>query len=198
MVFKRAKKDDYLKKIYEKNPETGNYIIEVSLNKYTDIFNDWDNAPFQKRDLDPDLDFFLRSCSNDIPFKHNIEICFYIFNEVRNEEAEKLIALKLKNYYSFYLREEIRNLRKSYRRIVLFTILSFTFLLTALLLEKQFKINIFLNTMIQGLNIGGWVFLWEAISFLISKKKDIITDIRLYERFADSNVYFKYYEKPKQ
>lgn len=57
-MLKRFKWDDYLKKIYEKNTNTGNYIIEVSLNKYTDIFNDWDNSPLPKRDLDPDLDFF--------------------------------------------------------------------------------------------------------------------------------------------
>ncbi|SKA96686.1 hypothetical protein SAMN05443428_12213 [Caloramator quimbayensis] len=192
MALKKSKREDYLKKIYERNPDTGNYIIEVSLNKYTDIFNDWDNAPFQKRDLDPDLDFFLRSCSYDIPFKHDIEICFYISNEVRNEEAERLIALKLKNYYSFYLRGEIRVLRQSYRRVALYAFISFSLLFLALVLEKQFESNIFLNTALQGFNIGGWVLLWEAISFLISKRKDIINDINVFERYVHCDVYFKY------
>ncbi|QCX33514.1 hypothetical protein FDN13_07220 [Caloramator sp. E03] len=195
MALRRFKWDDYLKKIYEKNPNTGNYIIEVSLNKYTDIFNDWDNAPFQKRDLDPDLDFFLRSCSYDIPFKHNIEICFYISNEVRNEEAERLISLKLKNYYSLYLRGELRLLKQSYRRTILFTMISFFLLFSALVLEKQFKSNIFLNTALEGFNIGGWVLLWEAISFFISKRKDIINEINVFDRFAHCDVYFKYNTK---
>lgn len=191
-MLKRFKWDDYLKKIYEKNTNTGNYIIEVSLNKYTDIFNDWDNSPLPKRDLDPDLDFFLRSCSYDIPFKHNIEICFYISNEVKNEEAERLIALKLKNYYSLYLRGELRTLRQYYRRTILFTMMSFLLLFSALVFEKKFKSNIFLNTALQGFNIGGWVLLWEAISFWISQRKDIINEINTFDRFAHCDVYFKY------
>ena len=46
----KPKKSDYLQKIYEQNPINGNYVIQVGIDKYTDIFNDWDNAPFRKRE----------------------------------------------------------------------------------------------------------------------------------------------------
>lgn len=70
--------------------------------------------------------------------------------------------------------------------------MSFLLLFSALVFEKKFKSNIFLNTALQGFNIGGWVLLWEAISFWISQRKDIINEINTFDRFAHCDVYFKY------
>lgn len=80
-----GKKIDYLQKIYDKNPVTGNYIIEVALDKYTDVFNDWDHASYKKRDMDPDLAYFLEDCADDIPSKHKFDICFYVPKEVKDK-----------------------------------------------------------------------------------------------------------------
>ena len=37
-----SKIESMLDKIYEKDPRTGHYIIEVALKNYAEIFNDWD------------------------------------------------------------------------------------------------------------------------------------------------------------
>ncbi len=55
--------DKTLEKIYERDKATGAYIISVAIDKYTDIFNEWDPAPFRKRDIDQDLRYFLEDCS---------------------------------------------------------------------------------------------------------------------------------------
>lgn len=37
--------DTGLKKIYRQNPDTGAFLIETKLDRYEDIFNEWDPAP---------------------------------------------------------------------------------------------------------------------------------------------------------
>ena len=62
-----GKRKSLLEKIYEQNPHNGNYIIELSLVNYADIFNEWDHAPMRRKDIDPDLLRFLDDSIDDIP-----------------------------------------------------------------------------------------------------------------------------------
>lgn len=186
------KRTDFLQKIYEKNQSTGNYIIAVALDTFEDILNEWDHAPFSKRDIDPDLKWFLESCSEDIPFKHGVELQFFVTKEIPNKSTEEKIIKKFRSYYSFYLREEMRYLGERYRQMVLYTVLAFVFLIIALFFEGILIKNIFTNTILQGLNIGGWVLLWESISFLFFNKGDINDKIREYRRYSQCPISFKY------
>jgi hypothetical protein len=58
-------------KIYERDRATNSFIISVAIEKYADIFNELDPAPFRKKDLDHDLRIYLEDSSLDIPIKHN-------------------------------------------------------------------------------------------------------------------------------
>lgn len=186
------RKTDYLQKIYEKNPETGHYIIEVSLDKYTDIFNDWDHSSIAKRDLDPDLSSFFESCSADIPLKYGIDFYFYISKDTYSKEIEDKIRLKLKNYYSFYLRSRERTLHENYKKTLGYILTSFLSLSSSIFLETMLPQNIFYKTLTTGLNIGGWVFLWESISFFFFRRMKIYNKAKEYLRFTKASIYFKY------
>jgi hypothetical protein len=52
--------------------------------------------------------------------------------------------------------------------------------------------NIFLGTIQQGFNIGGWVFLWEVISMVFFRGREVSSEITKYQRFLNSLIYFKY------
>lgn len=185
------KKIDYLNKIYEKNPETGNYIIEISLDKYTDIFNEWDHASYKKRDMDPQLAMFLEDCSEEIPQQYGIDICFYLPKELKNVDKEKIIASGIKTYYSFYSHYQMRHLKFSYTKVVSYIAISFMFLAMAFLLGEK-KPDLLSNTIIQGMTVGGWVFLWEAISFFFFRQSEQIGEINNYKRLSSAVIFFKY------
>lgn len=187
-----SQKSNYLNKIYEIDDKTGNYIIEISLDKYTDVFNDWDNASFKKRDIDPDLVFFLENCSEDIPLKYGIDIVFYLPKEIQDKNKEKVIASGIKTYYSFYNHTERKLLKESYRKYLVYIIISFIFLALSYMMANFAKTEIVYVTLSQGVNIGGWVFLWEAISFVFFKRRTKIYDIKTYERLSGAKIYFKY------
>lgn len=185
-------KKDVLQKIYEKNPNTGNYLIQISLHKYSDIFNDFDSAPFRKRDINPDLRLFLEDCSMDIPIKKDIDISFHISQSAQDSTKEQVVMTSFKTYYSFYLSMQKRNFKDIYHNAIMYIFVSFISLSLSFFLENLIPRSIFTNTMLEGLNIGGWVFLWEAISFFFFKRKKYIYEIKGYERFLRANIYFRY------
>lgn len=187
------KKVDYLQKVYEKNHETGNYVIEVSLDKYTDVFNDWDHSSYKKRDMDPDLSGFLDNCSEDIPLKYGIDICFYLPKMMqKDKKREEILITGVKTYYSFYIHAENKLLRESYQRILMYMVASFMFLTIGFALRTSVSDNIFYSTILEGLNIGGWVFLWEAISIFFFRRRKNLVEIKKYKRFLNSKIIFKY------
>ncbi|WP_435791070.1 hypothetical protein [Clostridium sp.] len=188
----KAKKSDYLQKIYEKNPTTGNYVIQVALDKYNDIFNDWDHAPFKKRDMDPDLAIFLENCFEEIPDKYGVDICFYLPKEGKDVNREESLIAGIKTYYSFYLHQEIKVLKENYHKIVKYIIASLSLLAVSVFLTTTVGNNIFLGTIQQGFNIGGWVFLWEVISMVFFRGREVSSEITKYQRFLSSLIYFKY------
>lgn len=188
---KNKKRMDSLNKIYEKNPATGNYVIEVALDKYTDAFNDWDNSPYKKRDMDPDLALFLESCFDEIPQKQGVDICFYVTKEPKDVKREEVIISGIKTYYTFYRSISKRSLKEKYQKMFSYIFTSFSLLAVSVFLSTIYKENIILGTVQQGFNIGGWVFLWEAISMFCFRRKEEIHEIDKYERFLKSHIYFK-------
>lgn len=188
---KSKKKIDYLNKIYEKNPVTGNYVIEVALEKYTDVFNDWDNSPYKKRDMDPDLALFLENCFDEIPQKQGVDICFYVPKEIKDVKREEIIISGIRTYYSFYIVQAKRAIKEKYHKMFSYICTSFGLLAVSVFLSTIYKNNIIIGTVQQGFNIGGWVFLWEAISMFFFRRRDEISEISKYERFLKSHIYFK-------
>jgi len=60
----KSKPDEkVLEKIYERDKDTGAFIISVAIEKYVDVFNELDSAPWRRRVLDHDLRMFLEDCS---------------------------------------------------------------------------------------------------------------------------------------
>ena len=188
----KLKTNDYLQNIYEKNPSTGNYVIQVALDKYNDIFNDWDRAPFRKRDMDPDLAIFLENCFEDIPAKHGVDICFYLPKEEKDINREESLIAGIKTYYSFYLHQEIKILKRNYHKMFNYIITALSLLAASIFLSTVSGENIFLETVRQGFNIGGWVFLWEVISMVFFRGREVSSEISKYQRFLSSLIYFKY------
>lgn len=184
-------KKELLSKLYEKNPDTGNFIIEIALDKYVDVFNEWDHASYRKRDMDPELAYFLEDCLAEIPSRHDVDLFFYLPKQLRDMEKEKIISAVVKNYYTFYSNLERKGLRAAYHRTLTHIMVSLGLLSSTYLLNLG-RNNVVLSTLQQGLTVGGWVFLWEAISFFFFKRSETTDKITRYERLANAGIYFRY------
>ena len=55
-------KRGFFQKLYKFDKKSKTYLIEVSLDDYDDVFDDWDPSPFKKRDIEDEFsDFILDS-----------------------------------------------------------------------------------------------------------------------------------------
>jgi hypothetical protein len=186
------RKKSLFSEIYKLDHQTGCYMIEIALDQYADIFNEWDPAPFKRRDIDPDLQLYLEESSNEIPFRRPIELCFTVPEAVLDDKTEQEARDGLKNSFGFKIYFLKKDIQKLNARMLRFVVIGFAFLWIGTIFSLRYKEEqIIPYTLIQGLFISGWVFLWEAVSLIFFTNRDLYHRYRTYKRLQDAPILFK-------
>jgi hypothetical protein len=193
-VFVMKHDNQALEKIYSFDSALQSFTISVAIEDYIDIFNELDSAPFKIRDINHYLRLFLEESSSDIPSKYAVAIQFTVSREKRDLRKEEKIKSGLKTYFSNVRNSLKREIKISYQKAAFYTFASFMLLFASFALKPLVSDNIILSTLAEGVSIGGWVFLWEAISTFIFKNRDIREKYKHYKRFSAAVVSFKYLE----
>ncbi|WP_425447575.1 hypothetical protein [Dethiothermospora halolimnae] len=183
---------NYLEQFYSIDEKTGDYIIEISIEDYNDIFNSWDSSVYNVRDLDSSLKTFLEDCSYDIDLKNNIVMRFIMDNQKRNKETEKRIEKGIRSFFRYRLYVIKSSLFNKRKRAIIYIIISILFISLSYTLQVSTKMNLFNNIIFQGLSVGGWVFLWEAFSLLFIQHGNFNKKKKEYKRLLNSSMEFKY------
>ena len=178
--------------LYPKNPKTGNRMIEISLDDYKDFFHEWDNSTFKKRDMHPELTEFLDQCAKDIPMRDKIEIIFSIENEAKDEYKENTLKESYYNYYSLYYRIEKRKIKDLYKSSMILIAIGLSFMFANFFLIDYLPESVFAEVLLEGLTIGAWVFLWEALHFMVFERRDLFDKRKELNRLLKTPLYFKY------
>jgi hypothetical protein len=183
--------------IYRRDIETDRYLIEVALDRYEDIFNEWDPAPFKRRDIHPNLTEFFEECSMEINLKHRVAIVFYLpKGEIDLEKQEHCIR-GLRNHFGFAVHILRKRLARVERHAMRNIVIGLFFLFVATFLETKISATLLSSVLVQGLFIGGWVFIWEAFSSVIFKESTTRTKIKEWERLSESPISFRKETKPQ-
>ncbi len=177
---------------YRKNPESGKYIIDIALDDYMDFFHEWDNAAFLKRDINPELAKFLDMCSEDIPIRKQLEIIFTVENDIKNESKEKIIIDSYNNYYTFYKRLEKKKINAHLFKALALVGISICFIFANEMLPRFLIDTIWADILLEGLMIGGWVFMWEAFLVITFQRHEHVYRSREIRRFLKTSISFKY------
>lgn len=185
-------KKDYLKAIYPRDEETGGYIIDISLDNYDDLFNEWDRSPLRRRDLDPELYNFLEESSEEIPLKFPLVIVLHLPNGSRIIKREESLLKGWKNFYSFNAHLIARDINASNRKAFLYVLVAFFFFLSAYFFKPFAKDLLYFDILLEGVFVGGWVFLWEAFSLAFFESKKLYKKRKEYQRLLNSKIKFSY------
>lgn len=170
-------------------------MIEIALARYADIFNKWDPAPFKRRDLDPDLALYLEGSAEEIPVHHPIELYFIVLKQVRNEALEAEAQQGLKNSFLFKRYLVKKELRKTNTQMLRCVLLGFIFLGIGTVFSNRMADTIWLSLLGDALLIGGWVFLWEAVSLFFFTNRELYDRYQVYKRLQNAPVMFREAEK---
>jgi hypothetical protein len=60
----------------------------------------------------------------------------------------------------------------------------------ATLVAKPAEVNVLTSVLTEGLFIGGWVFLWEAVSLFFFSNRDLYYRYRTFRRLRRSEIIF--------
>lgn len=184
-------KKSYLKSIYKFDKNRDTYVLEISIDTYQELFNEWDASPIRKKDIDPDLAAYLQQVGIDIPLREDIDICFIIPKEQKDEVLEVKAQKAFTNYYNGNIHFINRTLRSNFRKTLMYLVLGFSFIALAYVLTN-YPVTLSFDIIKEGLFIGGWVFLWEAISLFFFVSGDMRKQKRQYKRFASTIIHFVY------
>ncbi|MBN2735932.1 MAG: hypothetical protein JXR70_03055 [Spirochaetales bacterium] len=188
----RPGKMDLLNRIYDRDPLSGAYIIQVSIDRYTDIFNELDPSPLRKRDLDADFVNYIEDFSIDIPLKYKTELQVVGPREIRDVEKEKRVQAGIKTYCNYMLLVLREKLYSAYRNAIGYTAVFLLLMLISFTLGPLLQNTVFSQTLLEGISVGSWVFLWEAIALLSFKNLETRREFKRYQRLELSPVKFLY------
>ena len=186
--------DKHIYNLYDFDENDKSYIIKLSPDYYLDIFNNLDHYPIRKRDVNQHVINYIEDCSSDLPLSKNIKIEIKITRELRNPDLEERTRKGIRNYFKYILAYYSKMSKKEIHNSIVFFIIfiiltSITFFTESLNLHIN---RIFLRMILEGLSIGSWVFLWEAIAGLVIKNRKNRFMIKTYKRLSDTFLYFTY------
>lgn len=185
------KKRRYFQRLYKYDDETKSYLIEVSLDDYNDVYDDWDPAPFKKRDIETEFNDFIVDSSGDIPLNFNVSIVLYLPATKQNTQKETTLITAYHNYYGYALDRLNKDKSNLNKRNTSYLFFSFMFLGIGYFFFTQTN-HLLLQILHEGIFIGGWVFLWEFFTNVFIAKRELVSDYRLIKRLYEANILFKY------
>ncbi|MTI65332.1 MAG: hypothetical protein FH753_01885 [Firmicutes bacterium] len=188
----RRFRKNYLEQFYTIDRDTGKIIIEISIEDYNDIFNSWDSSVYNVRDLDSSLKTFLQDCSYDIDLYHDIILRFNLYEEDRDPKVEETITKGIRNYFRYYFHVTKNRVSAKRKKSLLHILISVMFITVSYILKDTLHQDIFNNVLLQGLAVGGWVFLWEAFSVLFIQNSDMVKTKKEYKRLLNAPMEFRY------
>ena len=188
-------KKKFFQDLYKYDEEAKTYLIEVSLDDYNDVYDDWDPSPFKKRDIEDEFNDFIVDSSEDIPINHKIGIVLYLPESAKDPRKESALISAIHNFYEYAMERNHRSNVSINKKTLFYLVFSFFLLGIGYFFDVDQEIVLF-RILHEGIFIGGWVFLWEFFTNIFITKRNIRNQYRLYKRLLHSEIRFVYINSP--
>lgn len=177
--------------LYHVNPSTEAYVVELSIDDYSEIFNGWDASPLRRKEIEPELMNYLEQAGGEIPLRAKIELCFDVRVAGRDHEKELTTRAAIQNNFRVQLLFANQALRNIYRRFVTYVTVSAILLTLAYTLPNLMDLALMHKILVEGMFIGGWWILWEGCSLFFFKGHELRTKKKMFERYIRSDIFFR-------
>lgn len=178
----------YLSQLYDRDPESGAYIIDVAADHFEELFNEWDSAPLKRRAIAADLRAYLADCSTEIPSNRPIMLRVTIPADRTDPAREKMAMEGLRNSFRYEVSAVRTETRRTYRLLARYLVAALTLLFVSVGVGYWLPASLPLDMLAAGATIGAWVFMWEALGGLLVCHRESGPLQRRYRRFADAPI----------
>ena len=184
----------YYQNLYRFDADTNSYLIEVSLDDYDEVYDDWDPSPFKKRDIEDEFNDFIVDSATDIPLSSGVSIVLHLPEDKRSEEKEAILISAYRYFYGYIVQRLNKELTNQRMRAASYLVFSLIFMSIGYFFTIEGS-SMVLSVLHEGILIGGWVFLWEFITTMFISGRDKVREYRMFQRLLDSELRFVYHKE---
>src|ERR1035437_403037 len=163
--------------------------ISIWIDKYDDIFSDFDPRPFSERNVSDDFLNELRKVSREDNFHIN-ELRLLVPEKNRNQESENIISKHLHAFFRKNVHAWQEKVTKLRAQGVLFVIISVFLLMGASYISSLKSGNIILHVLLVLLEPAGWFLIWRGLDNLIGSSREETPELDFYNKIVKSKIVF--------
>lgn len=187
---------DMLREIYPYNPQTKGFTILARVGHYNEFFNPLDPTPAPARDLAPDLVEYLNQCSDEIPYKYPVIISLHVQNDTRDVQREQECLSSLQTFYRHEIFVSQSEIRRKRGGSIKYLLISFSCLAMSAISTQLRLDGFFWSLLREAVLIGGWLFMWEAVTLNFIEMDIHYQEIKKYKRLIGAKLGFTYDQNP--
>lgn len=162
--------------------------VNFKIERYDDIFSDFDNRPFFRRSLSVD---FLEELQRAVYDKDDegIEVVLNVPAAARNEANELKIKRRLKEHFLKHYRLLAIQKKSVKRRGLIMVAMGMVAMgIAASVIFNGAEADLFRSFLVVFLEPAAWFLLWEGMDLIIFGSKDIDANLRFYKKMSHAHV----------
>lgn len=165
--------------------------ININVDYYREIYNEWDFSPLNKSDLDDDLFEYLEESASEISKKNKICIVFHIPSSIKDAEKEQKSIEGFKSYFNYKIKIHTNKIKTTKKSSLDYGLFGLFLLFLGYLLQRIIPETIFIDFIIEGFFVGGWVLSWELFNTLFFEQAKLKDKIAVLQRLRDAEIQYK-------
>ncbi len=169
--------------------------VSLKLDKYDDIFSDFDTRPYSGRALSVDFLDEIKRATRDKD-DNGIELILNVSETTRSEFHEATIKERLAAHFGRHYRLLLEEKSRITRLGVSMVAVGILCMIAAtLIVFKDPSKSLLLSFLVVFLEPASWFLLWEGMSQIIFHSKEVDPELEFYRKMENSNgnVHFKSY-----
>jgi len=184
--------------ILEKLPDETQKLFHMSnislwLDRYEEIFSDFDPRPYSQRTLSDDFLNEAIKVSRE-KAEGKLELRLLLPAAIRNSYNEVVIKKRLKEHFKTHFEHLKKEARKVTEKGALFLVVGVILMLSASYIlftytQRSFSV-LFLSTLFEP---ASWFLFWEGLGLVVFKAKKKAPELEFYEKMSDCEIHFLSY-----
>lgn len=164
--------------------------LHLWLDSYDDIYSDFDSRHYLKRRISED---FLHELRTEMKYKdyHAGDMILSLPAKRRDEQAEKIIADSLTDFFTSQFRFQQDKCRRKLNRGILLLVTG----ILIMLFNSWISYRSVESFPITGLKVllepAGWFLLWAAMDFLFYDFTELKKERIFYKELGEMHIHFK-------
>jgi len=169
----------------------GKHLVEIELKSLMQIFNSFDPAPFNEKELDENAEVYIYNSVAEFPLKTPLELMIHLPPTEIGQETGEILKKAIKNHFSYRsLLTDIelrRVLERGRRNLAIGVVFLFLCLLVIGLLSTV-EGGLLKTMLSEGLTIIGWVAMWEPVNVFLYGWWPLIQKKNIYNKILRMDV----------